>query len=68
MNEIVNKFLLVSDKFMHDMHLEQPRIIYSACVPFTRNKERKETQILFTEMSLIMLVLNMIWLMANQKT
>ena len=40
MNEIVNKFLLTGDKFMPEMHLKQPRFIYSACGPFTKNKER----------------------------
>ena len=40
MNEIVNKFLLASDKFMPEMHLEQPGFTYSACGPFTKNKER----------------------------
>ena len=40
MNEIVNKFLLVGDKFMPDMHLKQPGFTYSACGPFTKNKER----------------------------
>ena len=40
MNEIVNKFLLAGDKFMPGMHLKQPRFTYSACGPFTKNKER----------------------------
>ena len=40
MNEIVNKFLLAGDKFMPEMHLKQPGFIYSACGPFTKNKER----------------------------
>ena len=40
MNEIVNKFLLVGDKFMPGMHLRQPQFAYSACGPFTKNKER----------------------------
>ena len=40
MNEIVNKFLLVGDKFMPEMHLRQPGFTYSACGPFTKNKER----------------------------
>ena len=40
MNEIVNKFLLVGDKFMPEMHLRQPQFVYSACGPFTENKER----------------------------
>ena len=40
MSEIVNKFLLVGDKFMPGMHLRQPGFTYSACGPFTKNKER----------------------------
>ena len=40
MNEIVNKLLLAGDKFMPEMHLKQPRFTYSACGPFTKNKER----------------------------
>ena len=42
MNEVVNKILLVGDKFMPEMHLKQPGSIYSACGPFTKNKERIE--------------------------
>ena len=42
MNEIINKFLLVGDKFMPEMHLRQPGFTYSACDPFTKNKERIE--------------------------
>ena len=37
-NEIVNKFLLVGDKFMAQMHLKQPGFTYSACGPFTKSK------------------------------
>ena len=40
MNNIINKFLLASDKFMPEMHLRQPQFVYSACSPFTRHKER----------------------------
>ena len=40
MNETVNKFLLVADKFMPEMHLKQPGFTYSACGSFTKNKER----------------------------
>ena len=40
MNEIVNKILLAGDKFMPEMHLRQPGFTYSACGPFTKNKER----------------------------
>ena len=39
MNNTVNKFLLVGDKFMPEMHLRQPQFVYSACGPFTRHKE-----------------------------
>ena len=45
MNEIVNKFLLAGDKFMH---FKQPGFTYSACRPFTNNREKiqkfKETE------------------------
>ena len=40
MNEIVNKFLLVGDKFMPEMHLKQLGFIYGVCGPFTKNKKR----------------------------
>ena len=40
MNAIINKFLLARDKFMPETHLKQPGFIYSACGPFTKNKER----------------------------
>ena len=42
MNEIINKFLLVRDKLMPKVHLKQPGFTYSACGPFTKNKERTE--------------------------
>ena len=42
MNEVTNKFLLVGDKFMPELHLKQPGFTYSACGLFTRNKERIE--------------------------
>ena len=40
MNKIINKFLLAGDKFRPEMHLRQPRFVYSACGPFTRHKKR----------------------------
>ena len=40
MNKITNKPLLSGDKFMPELHLRQPGFTYSACVPFTKNKER----------------------------
>ena len=42
MNEIINEFWLAGDKFMPEMHLKQPGFTYSACGPFTKNKERIE--------------------------
>ena len=40
MNKIVNKFLLAGDKSIPESHLRQPGFTYSACGPFTENKER----------------------------
>ena len=57
MNQIINKFLLAGGKFMPEMHLRQPQFIYSACGPFTKNKEKSkslkkpEIQNTFTEMN-----------------
>ena len=74
MNKITNTFLLAGDKLMPEMHLKQPSFTYSACGPFTRNKEKIEKFMqtgntdLFTEMSFIRLAFSMIWPMANQKT
>ena len=73
MNEIVNKFLLVGDKFMPEMHLKQPGFTYSASGTFTKNKERikkfmqtGDTNFVYKN-ELIKLVFNMIWLIAKQK-
>ena len=38
-NEVVNKFLLVGDKCLPEMHLKQPGLTYNACGPFTKNTE-----------------------------
>ena len=40
MNDVINKFLLVGDKFMPEMDLRQPGFTYSACGPFTKTKKR----------------------------
>ena len=46
MNEIVNKFSLAGEKVMSEIHLRQSTLLdksgftYSACRPFTKNKER----------------------------
>ena len=42
MNKIINTFLVVGNKIMPEMHLKQPGFTYSACDPFTKNKERIE--------------------------
>ena len=42
MNDIINKFLLVGDKLMPEMHLRQPGFTYSACGPFTKTEERRQ--------------------------
>ena len=57
-NEIVNKFLLVSDKFMPETHLKQPEFTYSASGPFTKNRKfknlkKQEIQTVFTKMNMI---------------
>ena len=55
---------------MPEMYLKQPGFTYSACGPFTENKELiqkfKETgviQAIFTKMNLIRHVSSMIWFM-----
>ena len=57
MNDIIKKFLLAGYKCMPQMHLKEPGFTYSACGPFTKNKERiqkfkkkQEIQNTFTEM------------------
>ena len=40
MGHVINKFLLLGDKFMPEIHLRQPQFTYSACGPFTRHEER----------------------------
>ena len=40
MNEIQIKILLARRKSIPEMDLRQPRFTYSACGPFTKNKEK----------------------------
>ena len=42
MNATVNLLLLAGNKFMAKMHLRHPSFTYSACGPFTKNKEQKK--------------------------
>ena len=74
MNEIVNKFLLVGDKFITEMHLNNLvllivlavlGLIYSA--KELKNLCKQEIRIMFTKMALRKFVFNMIWLMVNLK-
>ena len=57
MNETVNKFLLVGDKFMSEMHLRQPGFTMSAYGPLTKNKKefknlkKQEVQGIFIKMN-----------------
>ena len=60
MNQRVNKLLLTGDKFMPGMHSKQPGLTYSACEPFTKNKQDYIGYI-STKMNWIKLVFNMIW-------
>ena len=39
-SNVINKFLLVGDKFMPEIHLRQPQFTYSACGPFTKHEQR----------------------------
>ena len=39
--DIINRFLLIGDQFMPEMHLWDLKVgKYSACGPFTRHKQR----------------------------
>ena len=39
--DIINRFLLIEDTFMPEMHLWNPKVKkYSACGPFTRHQQR----------------------------
>ena len=40
MIEIVNKFLLAENRFMHEIILRPHGFTNSACEPFTKNEER----------------------------
>ena len=39
-SNVINKFLLVGDKFMPEIHLRQPQFPHSACGPFTKHEQR----------------------------
>ena len=41
-NNIINKFSLAGDNFIHDMHLRQSGFAYSACGLLTKKKTRTQ--------------------------
>ena len=41
MHEIMNKFLLVGDKFMAEMPIRQPGFMYKNCGPFRKKQKRQ---------------------------
>ena len=51
MNDIINKFLLAGDNFVPEMHIRQPQFAYSACGPFTKNKETGDTKYIYRNKS-----------------
>ena len=69
MNKIFNKSLLVGDAVMPEIYLKQPGFTYSACEPFTKNKERiqkfRETgdTNFICKMNFIRFAFSMIWFM-----
>ena len=66
MNKTVNKFLLLGDKFMPDMHLKQPDLLIVLVGHLLKikkefkNLKKNEMPATFTKMNLIRLVFNMI--------
>ena len=75
MKVIVSKFILAGDKIMPEMYLTQPGFTYSACGPFTKNKERIEkfmqkenTDYIYkNDLDKSSFQHDMIWLMVNIK-
>ena len=39
-SNVINKFLLIGDKFIPEIHLRQPQFTYIACGPFTKHEQR----------------------------
>ena len=71
MNEIVNTFLLAGDKFMSEMHLNNPSLPVDHLLKTKKefkNLKKQEIQTIFTKMNLIRFVFNMIWPMEILKT
>ena len=71
-SDIINKFLLIGDKFMPEIHLWDPKVKkYSACGPFTTHQKRIDMFMKDGRLSHILkidwmqLVFNMILLMLS---
>ena len=65
MNEIVNKFLLVRDKFMPEMHSKQPRVTVDHLLKGRKelkNLKKQDIQAIFTNY-IYKTAFNSIWLM-----
>ena len=74
-SDIINKFLLIGDKFMPEMNLWDPKAKkYSACGPFTRHEKRIDMFIKDGRLSHILknssmqFVVNMILLMNRKES
>ena len=72
-NEIVNNFLLAGDKFMSEMHLNNPDLLIVHVDYLLKTKKefkslkKQEIQAIFTKMNLIKPAFNTIWLMGILK-
>ena len=69
MSKIVSKFLLAGYRFMPEMYLSSLDLLKVLVEHLLKTKKefknlkKQETQNIFTEMNLIKVVFNMIWLM-----
>ena len=69
MNEITNKILSVRDELMPEMLLRKRGFTYSACGPFSKNKERiqklketRDSRYIYQKQTRQRRLFNMIWL------
>ena len=70
MNEIINKFLLVGDKFMPENNLDLLIVLVVHLQKLKKefkNLKKQEIRVIFTKMNLIKHTFNMIWLMVILK-
>ena len=49
-SNVINKFLLVGDKFLPEIHLRQPQFTYCACGPFTKHEQRIQKKLVIQTM------------------